>query len=135
MPKPDYALLPESEALAFAKAFGEDSKTRMESWEPTVADIEELEASLPQISALNENGKGPSRHIDDPHGYMRQYLAVVLDGKPKIFVNALCMTAPDDPNEWRKHLVLAFDGGTCFWRAVYDPSTQKFSNLAINGAG
>jgi len=135
MPKPDYALLPESEALAFAKMFGENSKTKMESWEPTVADIDELEANLPQISALNENGKGPSRHIDDPHGYMRQYLAVMLDGKPRIFVNALCMTSADEPNRWRKHFELVADGGTCFWRAVYDPSTQKFSNLAINGVG
>lgn len=132
---PDYALLPESEAITFAKMFGENSKTKVESWEPTVADIEELEANLLQISTLNENGNGPSRHIDDPHRYLRQYLAVVLNGKPRIFVNAFCTIDADDSNRWRKHFELAADGGTCFWRAVYDPSTRKFSNLMINGVG
>jgi hypothetical protein len=132
---PDFALLPENEAVAYSKLFGENSKTKVESWEPTVADIEGLEANLPQISALRESGSGPSRHIDDPHRYLRQYLAIVQDGKPRIFVNALCTINADDSKLWRKHLELASDGGTCFWRALYDPSTQRFSNLMINGVG
>ncbi len=131
---PDYALLPENEAIAYAKLFGENPKTKVESWEPTVADILGLEANLPQISTLKESGgTGPSRRIDDPHRYLRQYLAIVQDGKPRIFVNALCTKPADD--SWRKHLELAADGGTCFWQALYDPSTQRFSNLTINGAG
>ncbi|SRR5260370_22528382 len=132
---PDYALLPENEAIAYAKLFGDNSKAKVESWEPTVADIESLEENLAQISTLNESGPGPSRHIDDPHRYLRQYLAIALDGKPRIFVNALCTRDADDSNTWRKHLELASDGGTCFWQALYDPSTQRFSNLTINGVG
>jgi hypothetical protein len=132
---PDFALLPGSEAIAYAKLFGENSKTKVESWEPTVADIEGLETNLPQISALKESSSGPSRHIDDPHRYRRQYLAIVQDGRPRIFVNALCKIDADDSNTWRKHLELASDGGTCFWQALYDPSTQRFSNLMINGVG
>jgi hypothetical protein len=133
--KPDFALLPENEAIAYSKLFGENPKTKVESWEPTVADIEGLEANLPQVSTLKESGSGPSRQIDDPHRYLRQYLAIVQDGKPRIFVNALCTINSDDSNLWRKHLELASDGGTCFWQALYDPSTKRFSNLMINGVG
>ncbi len=135
MPKPDFALLPETEATAYANLIGSDSKTKVQSWEPTVGDIEGLEANLSQIPALMANGEKPSRHIDDPHQYVRQYLAIVQDGKPRIFVNALCSIDAGDSNKWRKHLELAADGSACFWQAWYDPSTQKFSNLIVNGVG
>ena len=135
MPRPDFALLPETEATAYAKLFGGDSKTKVQSWEPTVGDIEGFEANLSQIPALIPNGEKPSRHIEDPNQYVRQYLAIVQDGNPRIFVNALCSIDAGDSNKWRKHLELAADGGTCFWQAWYDPSTQKFSNLSINGVG
>ena len=129
----EYVLLPASEGVAYAKVLTGGSKAKVQSWEPTVADIEGLEANLAQIPSLLENGQ--NRHIDDPHRYHRQYVAFTQDGTQKIYVNAFCSTQGSDPNEWHKHLVIALDGGTCFWHALYDPSTQKFSDLAINGVG
>ena len=132
---PAYALLPESEATAYAKLFSEHPNAEVQSWEPTVADIEGLETNLAQISSLKENGPVPSRHIDDPTQYFRQYVAIVEAGKRRIFINALCMKQGSDPGDWRKHLEIVYDGGTCAWHAFYDPSTQTFSNLKINGVG
>jgi hypothetical protein len=132
---PAYALLPESEATAYARLFSHDPVAEAQSWEPTVADIEGLEANLPQLTSLNENGAVPSRHIDDPTQYFRQYVAVVKGGQRTIFINALCSIAADDSGNWRKHLEIGADGGTCFWKAFYDPATQTFSNLVINGVG
>ena len=129
--KADFVLLPESEVTAYAGLFG-DSKKRLESWGPTVADIDDLNSNLSQISALSDKEPDTNRHIDHPDQYYRQYLAVVADGKKTIFVNAMCSIAQQE--NWRKRLHVANDGGTCFWHATFDPSTQQFSNLAINGA-
>lgn len=128
--KPEFVLLPESEVTAYAGLFG-DPKPKVESWEPTVGDIDDLNSNLAQISALSDKEQDATRHIDAPDQYFRQYLAVVTNGKKTIFVNAMCSV--DAGQNWRKHLAFAADGGKCFWHAVYDPATQTFSNLIVNG--
>jgi hypothetical protein len=133
--KPDYALLPESEASNYAKLFSPSPDSDMQSWEPTVSEIGALEANLVQVSSLRENVPAASRHIDNPEGYFRQYVAVIQHGKKLIFVNALCQIPADDSNEWRRHIELAADGGSCYWHAWYDPASRQFSDLRINGVG
>lgn len=128
----DFVLLPASEIATYARFFP-DPKAQMKNWEPTLGDINDVEANLSQISALSSKEPDPDRHIDDPNQYFRQYLAVAINGRKTIFVNALCNVEPD--GSWRKHLVIVADGGKCLWNAVYDPSTQKFSNLRVNGRG
>lgn len=128
--RPDFALLPATEIAVYANRFA-DPKPSMENWEPTVADINDLEASLPQIAALSTKEPDASRHIDNLDQYVRQYLAVVVSGKKTIFVNAMCRIDPGE--NWRKQLIFVMDGGKCFWNAIYDPSTRTFSNLIING--
>ena len=93
--------------------------------------MDDIEANLPQIAELSNKDQDASRHIDDPNQYFRQYLAVVANGKRIIFVNALCKVEPG--KDWRKHLIIVTDGGKCFWHALYDPATQTFSNLLVNG--
>lgn len=128
--QPDFVLLPESEVAAYVK-FLANPKPHFESWEPTVGDIDDLNSSLPQISALSDKEPDANRHIDHPDQYFRQYLAVVANGKKTIFVNAMCSVA--QPVNLRKQLILGADGGKCFWHADYDPATRTFSNLMVNG--
>ena len=129
---PRFVLLPASEIAAYGGA-SPGTKPHMENWEPTVADINDLEANLSQISALSRKEPDAERHIDDPSQYFRQYLAVAVNGRRTIFVNALCNVEPGEG--WRKHLVYVLDGGKCYWNAVYDPATQRFSDLVVNGRG
>jgi len=126
--KPDFALLPATETAEFARRFVE-SGVQVKSWEPTVADMNDAESSLSQISALSS--KNPGDQINHPEQYFRQYLAVSIDGKKRLFLNAFCTSRGD--GYWRTHLVFVYDGGNCFWHATYDPSTQKFSELRVNG--
>jgi hypothetical protein len=133
MSKPVHILLSGSETAAYAKLLSANPDFTIQSWQPTEADLEGLEANLPQVSNLKENGPGPGSRIDHPNEYFRQYLAIVQSGKKLIFVNASCGIGVDDSDEWRHHLQIATDGGKCFWQAFYDPLTQKFSNLMING--
>jgi hypothetical protein len=130
--RPRFVLLPATEIANYA-GLSADAKPHMENWEPTVADINDLEANLSQIAALSSTQPDPNQHIDDPGQYFRQYLAVAVNGKKSIFVNALCNVEPGEG--WRKHLILVMDGGKCYWNAAYDPATQKFSNLVVNGRG
>jgi hypothetical protein len=127
--KPDFVLLPESEVAAHTVLFG-NSKPQVESWEPTVADIDDLNSNLLQISALSDKDPDASRHIDHPDQFYRQYLAVVVNGKKTIVVNAMCSV--EQGSNWRKQLTLVNDGGKCYWHAVFNPSTQTFSDLNFN---
>lgn len=131
--KPGSILLPASEIDSYIKFYLGETKDAVLSWQPSQVDLDNLENNLPQISSMRENVPGPGRHIDDPYKYFRQYLAIVQSGKKQIFVNAMCGTAGDDSDEWRHHLRIVYDGGNCYWQAFYDPATQKFSNLMING--
>jgi hypothetical protein len=128
--KPDFVLLPESEVASYAPFFP-GPQPHLESWEPTVGDIDDLNSNLSQIATLSDKDPDASRHIDAPYQYYRQYLAVVVNGKKTIFVNAMCRVEPG--KDWRKHLAIANDGGKCYWHAIYDPETQMFSNLMVNG--
>jgi hypothetical protein len=129
--RPNFVLLPATEIATYTAFFG-DPKPRTENWEPTVGDIDDLEAHLSQIAALSSQEQDANRHIDDPRQYFRQYLAVAVNGKKLIFVNALC--SGSQPPNLRKQLILGADGGKCFWHAEYDPATQTFSNLKVNGS-
>ncbi|MGA9071239.1 MAG: hypothetical protein WB424_13335 [Terracidiphilus sp.] len=129
------ALLPASEIDTYIKFYLGETKDAVQSWQPSQADLDSLERNLPQISSLKENVPGPGRHIENPEKYFRQYLAIMQSEKKKIFVNAMCVNETNDSNEWRNHLEIVYDGGNCYWQAFYDPATQKFSNLMINGLG
>jgi len=130
--KPDFVLLPVSETATYSELFGEP-KPRIQSWEPTLGNINDLESNLPKVSTLSAEFNDPNRHIDDARDYFRQYLAVTVKGRNLVFVNALCRIDPQVSSAWRKHLIMVNDGGECFWHAMYDPSTQKFSDLTVNG--
>jgi hypothetical protein len=126
---PDFTLLPASEIELWSKYFA--SGSHAESWEPTLGDINDVEADLAQITALSNSDPDVNRHIENPQEYYRQYLALQIDGRRKFLLNATC-SIDHDPN-WRKHLVVVMDGGKCFWHAMYDASTRTFSELSVNG--
>jgi hypothetical protein len=129
--EPDFTLLPASEIPA-AVGYFIRPKPAADSWEPTLGDIEDVEANLPQISTLTKLDPNPGTRIDDPRQYFRQYLAVVVKGKKMILLNAFCSNQ-ERKNDWRKHLVFVLDGGKCFWHATYDPAAARFSDLKVNG--
>lgn len=70
-------------------------------------------------------------HIRKPREYFRQYIGITRNGRKQIYVNAFCRDVPPPPS-WRDRLVVADDGGACFWHAIYDLGTGRFLSLAIN---
>jgi len=125
---PDFTLLPATEIDVWSKYFA--SGVHAESWEPTLGDMNDMEADVVQITALSKSEPDSSRRIESPKEYYRQYLALQINGNRKIFLNAIC-SVDHEPN-WRKHLVVVRDGGKCFWHAMYDLSTRTFSDFSMN---
>jgi hypothetical protein len=128
--EPGFALLPATEIQLWSKYFAVG--TRPESWEPTLGDMNDVEDGLAQITTLSNIDPDPNRHIDNPRDYDRQYLAVVVNRRKFIYLNALCSV--EQNANWRKHLIVIRDGGKCFWQAMYDLSTHRFSDLRVNGS-
>jgi hypothetical protein len=125
------ALLPEHEAKAVADRYSREWSAAFDgSWKPSKPDLDGLESKLSQISQLPILGWGSRIHIDHPDRYFRQYIAVTVAGKQRIFVNAFCDEKP--PADWHEHMFVVIDGANCYWQALYDPATRQFSNLRIN---
>jgi hypothetical protein len=125
-----HVLLPASETAAYARYYLAIPGLPVGSWQPDQADMDSLEAALPQISGMNRPSPDP-RHIDNLGRYFLQYLPIVQRGRKRIFVNAFCY--PPRGVDWRSRLYVVIDGGDCYWQAYYDPAIGKFSNLMING--
>lgn len=132
VPARGHVLLPGSELNPYVQYYLVNPRAGVQGWQPSQADIDDLEANLDQISSLKERGGNPSRRIESPDQYFRQYLGVLISDKKRIFVNATRRFMGDDESEWHRHLVVIVDGGKCYWRAYYDPITHQFSNLMIN---
>ena len=125
-------LLPASEVGSFARMYPTKGPERIDgSWQPTNDDIDTIEANLHYISDLRSFGAPNGEKIEHPDTYFRQYLAVFRGGQKRIYINAMCDVKYS--TDWRTHLAIVMDGGNCFWQAWYDPATQKFLSLMING--
>jgi len=122
-------VLPSSEAKNL-RFFGLPGKVTGH-WNPEKSDIEALESSLDQVTALESKAWGSRFHVEHPEKYYRQYVGVALDYRKFVFVDAFCDLKGLD--YWQQHLVIVSDGATCFWQALYDPATGKFTYLQING--
>lgn len=119
-------LLPESAAETAPICRGKSHVC--EGWKPTKEDIQGLEANLSQVAHLKpDRGTGTINHLGR---YFRQYVAVRIAEQNLIYVNAFCSPLSED---WQKNIVVVSDGGTCFWQALYNPKTKRFSHLMING--
>lgn len=97
------------------------------TWSPSTADISKAERDIAQIATLPANYARV--HIDHPDSYFRQYVPIRQAGRKLLYVNAFC----EAPTYWRTQLVIVSDGGTCFWQALFDPETDTYSNLTVNG--
>jgi len=91
-----------------------------EAWEPSPAQIEELEKKLPSLG-----------RIPDIASSWRQYVGIVVGGKKLIYVNGFSTQPPLE--HWKTEPVIMCDGGQAAWGVLYDPVKRTFSELAFNG--
>ena len=134
-PQQRWVVLPQTEAktLIGTEVLGLPGKITG-TWEPKQDDVAGMEASFHQISDLSRKGFS-GRQVGDPARYFRQYLGLLQGDRKLIYLNAFCGFNNNSlaPKNWREHLVVIYDGGSCVWRAIFDVSTKRFVSLSVNG--
>jgi hypothetical protein len=104
-------------------------------WEPTQADIAEMEAHFGWLRRLRSTVCClPGAQVRNVNDYFRQYVGIVVNGRRLIYINAFAADE-EPPKSWTHHPINFCDGGTGSWGALYDPATHRFSDLAFNGIG
>lgn len=103
-----------------------------DTWVPDDKMVLSVEANLDKIEHLAPNLCCLRNvHISNVRGYFRQYVGIISEGRRLIYINAF--RGPNTRKNWLTAPVIACDGGTSFWGAIFDPDTGEFSQLAING--
>jgi hypothetical protein len=108
------------------------SEPIIDYWTPTEADVAALEAGLPTFLESEIPPDHYNRRIlERLYLYKRQYFGLTLEaGQPVIYANFFCV---DEFDYWLESLVFVMDGGECFFQLLYDPATDSFSRLRVNG--
>lgn len=101
-------------------------------WTPTEAQIDTLESGLTDyLKATIVPDNYAYKIIEDLSGYKRQYFGITFaGGQPLVYTNFFCV---DEFDYWLESPVFVMDGGECFFQVTYNPATDLFSNLRVNG--
>ncbi len=129
----EYVVLPSANARALMDQCSRATPPEFSgTWEPEPEAILALEEGLRAIETLEPKLCClPGVRIQDVSVYRRQYVGVVIGGRKLIYINAFHRDVVAD--EWKTRPIVACDGGVTFWGALYDPGTNEFFDLAING--
>ena len=123
-----FALLPASAAQSISHFCSRQGISGVRgSWHPTQTELERLESHLMRISRLKSEDE--LKRVQQPAGFYRQYIPIVVGGRKLIYVNAFSWTPT---SYWRERIVDVCDTGPSGWGVLYDPRTAEFSHLRTN---
>lgn len=118
-------------------------------WSPEERDIAGIEIGLDEFLRTRD----PSSEKRIWNRYRRQVAGVIVNNQKLIFISyspklppevearveehgkkeSLKAGRPYDPNDWKKHPVRIFDGGSSVFRVIFDPQKKKFLWYEENG--
>jgi hypothetical protein len=126
-------LLPESAAHAVVQQCSRPAPTAIDgTWVPDEATLAELDRQIPRVARMSATCCTVGLKLRSVSDSYVQYVGIVLNGRRYIYVNGVRGSEP--PPNWRHIPVMACDGGSYFWGALYDPETRRFSEFAVNGS-
>ncbi len=130
-------ILPVDAGLTLLKQCSRDAPANVSQfWNPSAVQIERLESLLPKYVRA---GVDPRRHVPGNVEYHRQYVGIVVGGRRLIYGNfypaaAFRPTGPSDRFDEKSTPVVVCDGGPAFWGVVFDPESNAFLDLQVNGS-
>ena len=133
----EHSQLVETGVILSAQQVGHSAQARLIGatppfWTPTPEDIAQLEARLrPYLETAAPPEAGVI--VAKLESYKRQYIGYTRDGKKWILVNSFCEEFWRKDDDWRDRVELVYDGGPCFFKLHYEPSSSQFERLWING--
>ena len=105
-------------------------------WTPSVLDVNQLEADLPQLLSRVNTNCCKVAHKPRLDKYFRQYVGFVRDGKRFIYVNAIPLTEVRDSHMFtdiEKKYADVCDGGASYWGALYNLEQRTLDHIAFSG--
>lgn len=100
------------------------------SWRPSRADIETLEAELPE-AIRNSREASAFAGRTPPQGWRRQYVGFFRDGRRYVYGNFFLKLG--DEGRWREEPMLVCDGGAAYFGVEYDAQARRIVQLEFNG--
>jgi hypothetical protein len=112
-------------------------KSGTPTWTPDEKSIAALESRLePYIRShpYTPAGDYQSVVVANALKYRRQYMGITRNRRRLIYLNAFCeyWRRETEIPDWKKKIVQADGGGSCFFRVLFDPKTNQFSGLNYN---
>jgi len=101
-------------------------------WTPKETDLVDLDTRLPAYlkKTMLVMAENSDRGLPLWERYCRQVGGIVVNGKRMILVSYArfdhLFGLEADPEWWRKGVVAVNDGGSDYFRVIYDPSTRQF---------
>jgi hypothetical protein len=99
-------------------------------WTPRIEEVRALEKLLPEF--IRKNIPQNRKPIGTISKYKRQYLGITRNGKRQIYVNAFCEQHWSQKKDWESRFVFVLGGGNCYFRILFDPATNEFTDFVIN---
>ena len=139
----EYVLMQPSDAEALVEQCTRDTPAIEGSWQPSMADIEELEANIGKLKDIEATGCcGSGLLKGNPADYNRQYAGVIINGEQRIYINAVPgRSIQHDPAIFsprgilRIHVLLCRHGHRLYLRSLFSsPGALPVIELA-GGAG
>ncbi|HEX4586151.1 MAG TPA: hypothetical protein VH183_15080 [Burkholderiaceae bacterium] len=130
-------ILPVDAGRSLLKQCSRDTPANVSQfWNPSAQQIEKLESLLPKYV---RDGANPRSSIPGNVEYHRQYVGIVVNGKRLIYGNfypadVLYPTSVFDHFDEKSTPVVVCDGGPVFWGVVFDPESNAFLDLRVNGS-
>lgn len=120
-------IFPREKGKDFVKAF--TGTEEREFWTPGKAHILRLEGKIEAYLKKTAARRSPALW-SKLSTYKRQYAGVIRNGRRMIFANFFCESFNAD---WKTTPIAVADGGDCFFNVLYDPGSNTFSDLQVNG--
>ena len=134
------ALLDSTKAVELVSTCSRYSPQIEGSWNPSGKQIKKMESQLYKIGEIiSDNCCFTGEQVGNVNYFYRQYVGVIIEDQKYIYINAFPSGEFENwPKEiekpdWKVEPYGVCDGGPSFWGILYDPNSNKFSNLAFNG--
>ena len=111
------------------------------SWTPTLSDLAEMEARLPDYVRARPQAAMPNKRRD-LRIYLRQYVGIERGGRRRIYVNLLggeifsparrAAHGRAVEHAWRSTAFVMCDGGPDFFGLEYDIASRQFTRIDFN---
>jgi len=98
------------------------------AWDPSAKNVADAGAAL--RSYVTQQASLQHLQLSNWSTYSFQYQGTEVSGHRLVYINAFCSPPPADA---KSHMVVVFDGGPCYFSALYDPRTKKFVGINFNG--